>query len=145
MTKRSFPDINVWFALAVADHPHHRAAVTWWGEESSIAGFSRLTQLGLLRLLTTASAMGGLPLTNQEAWDVYDGFLADSRVRVFPELPALDDLFRSYSSLRQASPKLWVDAYLAAHAAATGAILVTFDNAFTAYGIQCRILRAGAD
>ena len=95
MTKRSFPDVNVWFALAVADHPHHRPALAWWNEESSLAGFSRLTQLGLLRLLTTGSAMGGQPLTNEEAWRVYDGFLSDSRVRVFPELPALEDLFRS--------------------------------------------------
>ena len=140
MTKRSFPDVNVWFALAVADHPHHRPAVVWWNEESSIAGFSRLTQLGLLRLLTTASAMGGLPLTNEEAWGVYDEFLADDRVRVFPELPALDDLFRSHSSLPQASPKVWVDSYLAAHAAANDAILVTFDQAFTKYGVECRIL-----
>jgi len=140
MTKRSFPDVNVWFALAVADHPHHRAALAWWSEESSLAGFSRLTQLGLLRLLTTASAMGGLPLTNEEAWDVYDGFLADSRVRVFSELPRLDELFRFYSGVSQPSPKLWVDAYLAAHAAANEATLVTFDQAFTRYGIECRIL-----
>lgn len=140
MTKRSFPDVNVWFALAVADHPHHGPAVAWWNEESSFAGFSRLTQLGLLRLLTTDVAMGGLPLTNAEAWGVYDGFLADSRVRIFPELPALDDLFRAHSSLRQASPKLWVDAYLAAHAAANEATLVTFDQAFGKYGVECRIL-----
>ena len=140
MTKRCFPDVNVWFALAVGDHPHHRPALRWWNEESSLAGFSRVTQLGLLRLLTTASAMGGLPLTNAEAWRVYDGFLSDSRVRVFPELPALEDLFRSYSSLRQASPKVWVDTYLAAHAAANQAILVTFDQAFSSYGIACRIL-----
>jgi toxin-antitoxin system PIN domain toxin len=140
MTKRSFPDVNVWFALAVADHPHHRPALAWWNEESSLAGFSRLTQLGLLHLLTTASAMGGLPLTNEEAWSVYDGFLADSRVRVFPELPALDNLFRSHSSLPQSSPKVWVDAYLAAHAVANESILVTFDQAFTKYGVQCLIL-----
>jgi toxin-antitoxin system PIN domain toxin len=140
MTKRSFPDVNVWFALAVADHPHHEPALVWWNEESSLAGFSRLTQLGLLRLLTTVSAMGGQPLTNEEAWRVYDGFLSDSRVRIFPELPALEDLFRSYSSLRQASPKVWVDAYLAAHASANEAVLVSFDQAFKSYGVDCRIL-----
>jgi toxin-antitoxin system PIN domain toxin len=140
MTKRSFPDVNVWFALAVADHPHHGPALAWWNEESSLAGFSRLTQLGLLRLLTTASAMGGLPLTNTEAWAVYDGFLADDRVRVFPELSVFDDLFRSHSGLAQTAPKVWVDAYLAAYAAANEAVLVTFDPAFTRYGIECRIL-----
>jgi uncharacterized protein len=140
MTKRFFPDVNVWFALSVADHPHHASALTWWEKQSSLAGFCLLTQLGLLRLLTTASAMGGLPLTNAEAWAVYDSLLADSRVRVFPELPALDDRFRTLSALRQPSPKVWVDAYLAAHAAANEATLVTFDQAFTSYGIDCRIL-----
>ncbi len=140
MTKRFFPDVNVWFALAVADHPHHYPALAWWNEEPSLAGFSRLTQLGLLRLLTTASAMGGLPLANEEAWSIYDRFLADSRVRVFPELSALENLFRSHSSLRQSSPKVWVDAYLAAHAVAHEATLVTFDQAFMKYGVQCRIL-----
>ena len=65
MTKRSFPDINVWFALAVADHPHHSAAIGWWNAATAAAGFCRLTQIGLLRLLTTAAVMGGRPLTNE--------------------------------------------------------------------------------
>ena len=141
MTKRSFPDVNVWFALAVADHPHHRPAIAWWNEASSLSGFSRLTQFGLLRLLTTASAMGGQPLTNEEAWGVYDGFLSDSRVRLFPELGAIEDLFRSYSSAPQASPKVWVDAYLLAHASANHATLVTFDQAFARYGEKTLILQ----
>ena len=140
MTKRCFPDVNVWFALAVADHPHHRAALAWWGEESSIAGFSRITQLGLLRLLTTASAMGGSPLTNKEAWAVYDSFLADDRVRIFTDLPVIEDLFRSFSSLPLASPKVWVDAYLVAHAEANQATMVTFDQALASHGAKCRIL-----
>ncbi|MBV9039034.1 MAG: hypothetical protein JO182_31400 [Acidobacteriaceae bacterium] len=72
--------------------------------------------------------MGGQLLTNREAWNAYDGFLADDQVRIFPELQGLDNLFRSHSSLRQSSPKVWVDAYLAAHAAANEAILVTFLN-----------------
>ena len=139
--KRCFPDINVWFALAVADHPHHHAALEWWNAESALAGFSRLTQLGLLRLLTTAEAMDGRPLTNEEAWAVYEGFLADSRVRLFPEPPDLNDLFRSLSAVRPALPKLWADAYLAAHASSAGAVLVSFDQALGNFGVQCRILR----
>ncbi len=142
MTKHSFPDVNVWFALAVADHPHHRCALSWWDRETAIVGFSRLTQLGLLRLLTTAAAMGGQPLTNEQAWDVYDAFLADTRVRVFPELPVLDELFRSFSRLPRPSAKVWVDAYLAAHAAANEACLVTFDQGLRNYGVACRILDA---
>ena len=141
MTKRSFPDVNVWFALAVADHPHHRVAKAWWDHEFSTVGFSRITQLGLFRLLTTAAAMGGMPLTNADAWGVYDRFLADERVRVFTEVPALEDFFRIHSGLRQASPKVWVDAYLAAYATSVEATLVTFDQAFARYGIECRILK----
>jgi hypothetical protein len=140
MTKRCFPDVNVWFALAVEDHPHHAAARSWWNQESSVAGFARVTQLGFLRLLTTASAMGGFPLTNAEAWGIYDEFLQDDRVRIFSELPALNELFRSFTALAQASPKLWVDGYLAAHAVANEATLVTFDQAFRSYSIPCRIL-----
>jgi hypothetical protein len=87
MTKRSFPDVNVWFALAVADHPHHRPALAWWSGESSLAGFCHLTQLGLLRLLTTASAMGGQPLTNEEAWRVYDGFYRTAAYEYFRRGP----------------------------------------------------------
>jgi len=132
----------VWFARAVADHPHHRPALHWWNQESSLAGFSRLTQLGLLRLLTSAAAMGGQPLTNEEAWRVYDGFLSDARVRLFSELAPIEDLFRSSSSIRQASPKLWVDAYLAAHAAASHATLVSFDQAFAQFPVETLILEA---
>jgi toxin-antitoxin system PIN domain toxin len=140
MTKRCFPDVNVWFALAVADHPHHAPAMDWWNEEGSLAGFCRLTQLGLLRLLTTASAMGGRPLTNAAAWSVYDDFLSDDRVQVFSELPAIEERFRALSRVRRASPKIWVDTYLAAYAVANDAVLVTFDHALAHYDIRCRIL-----
>ncbi len=140
MTKRCFPDVNVWFALAVADHPHHRPALEWWHAEGSLVGFSRLTQLGFLRLLTTASAMDGRPLTNAEAWDIYAEFAGDSRVCLFPEPVGLDDRFGSFSRVNQAAPKVWVDAYLAAFASSSQAVLVTFDRAFTRYDVECRIL-----
>jgi len=34
----------------------------WWEQETGIIAFSRLTQLGFLRLMTTAAAMDGKPL-----------------------------------------------------------------------------------
>jgi toxin-antitoxin system PIN domain toxin len=138
--KRYLADVNVWFALAVEEHQHHRQARTWWEETPGVFGFVRVTQLGLLRLLTSSGPMRGQPLTNEQAWAVWDGFLADDRVRIFPELPALDDPFRAFSTSAQPSPKLWVDAYLAAHAAANEAMLVTFDQAFARYGVPCCIL-----
>lgn len=139
--KRFLPDVNVWFALAVEDHPHHAAAVRWWDQEADAqAGFCRLTQIGLLRLLTTASAMGGAPLTNEDAWRVYDGFAGDTRVRLFPEVASVEAEFRSRSQMRAPAPKAWVDAYLAALAKATEAELVTFDQALRVHGPHCTIL-----
>ena len=73
---------------------------------------------------------------------MYDGFLTDTRVLVFSELAALDERFRALSSRTQPSPKLWADAYLAAHAAANEATLVTFDASFVMYGIDCLVLEA---
>ena len=60
---------------------------------------------------------------------------------MFPELPALEDLFRSFSGVGQTSPKLWTDAYLAAHASSSRAVLVTFDQSLAGWGAECRILR----
>jgi toxin-antitoxin system PIN domain toxin len=141
MTKRTLPDVNVWLALAVQEHVHHRTAVAWWEEDDSDQiGFCRLTQLGLLRLLTTSSAMQGQPRTNSEAWSIYDTFFQDSRVLMLPELEAINALFRNHSDIPRSSSKVWSDCYLVAHAAASHARLVTFDQAFTHYGIECLIL-----
>jgi predicted nucleic acid-binding protein len=84
--------------------------------------------------------MRGQPITNEQAWAVWDSFLADDRVRVFPELPAFDNQFRALSSCPQPSPKVWVDAYLAAQAVANESLLVTFDHAFARYDVPCQIL-----
>jgi len=138
--KRYLADVNVWFALAVEEHQHHWHARTWWEETPGVFGFVRTTQLGLLRLLTSSGPMRGQPLTNEQAWAVWDGFLADDRVRVFADLPALEEQFRAFAKGPQPSPKVWVDAYLAAHAAANEAVLVSFDQAVARYKVPCRIL-----
>jgi predicted nucleic acid-binding protein len=85
--------------------------------------------------------MGGKPLTNVEAWGVYDSFLTDERVGIFAEV-IQEDLFRRYSAIARTSPKIWVEAYLAAYAAGlTGVVVVTFDQAFTHYAAPCQILK----
>jgi toxin-antitoxin system PIN domain toxin len=138
--KRYLADVNVWFALALEEHEHHRQAREWWQDTAGPVGFVRTTQLGLLRLLTSSGPMHGRPLTNEQAWAVYDEFLSDDRVQIFPEMPALEDAFRSFSGVPQAAPKRWVDAYLTAHAVASEATLVTFDQTLAGYGVACRIL-----
>lgn len=128
-------------ALAVERHEFHPAAARWWDEDESAAiGFCRFTQMGLLRLLTSAAAMTGRPLTNAQAWAVYEAFLQDIRVAMFPEPAPVEDLFKTHAAVAQPAPGVWGDAYLAAHARASEAVLVTFDRGFARYGVECRIL-----
>ncbi len=76
-----FPDVNVWTALTYDRHVHHRVATNWF-ESLGAAGrlfFCRLTQLGLLRLLTTEAVMGEEEVMSQtEAWEAYDRWLRDA-------------------------------------------------------------------
>lgn len=137
MSSLSFPDINIWLALASPEHVHAASAQRWWEQESGRIAFSRLTQLGLLRLTTTAAAMDGKPLTMPQAWRVHDKFLEDDRVEFFPEPAGTELLFRQYAARRTASPKIWADAWLLAFARAAGGVLVTFDKALASRGARC--------
>lgn len=136
-TELSFPDMNIWLALAAPEHVHAALARHWWELESGAIAFSRLTQLGFLRLTTTAAAMDGKPLTIAQAWRVYDRFYDDDRVLFIAEPPEIDQRFREKAVGRQASPKIWADAWLLAMAQAAGGTLVTFDRALGARGAHC--------
>ena len=135
--KISFPDMNVWLALAAPEHIHAPLARHWWDRKTGAIGFSRLTQLGFLRLTTTAAVMDGKPLTIAQAWRVYDRFYDDDRVLFIAEPPEIDQQFRQKAVGRQASPKIWADAWLLAIAEAAGGILVTFDKALGVRGAHC--------
>jgi len=129
--------MNVWLALATPEHIHAPLARHWWEQETGTIAFSRLTQLGFLRLTTTAAAMDGKPLTIAQAWRVYDRFYDDDRVLFIAEPPEIDLRFREKAVGRQASPKIWADAWLLAMAQAAGGVLVTFDKALGARGARC--------
>jgi len=131
-TSYLFPDINVWVALSHGAHVHHAVANDWF---ESLEGdvrfcFCRITQLGLLRLLTAEAAMGSDVQSQSEAWAVYDTWLRNGRAQMIEEPPGLELRFRGHTRSRQASPKTWGDAYLAAFAEASQITLVTFDRAF---------------
>ena len=136
-------DINVWLAIVVERHVFNGPASAWWNQDQSVAiGFCRFTQLGLLRHLTNAGTMKGSPLTNRQAWRIFETLQSDARVRFFPEWPALDALLKSYSNVNQAATNLWGDAYVAAYAAVNGATVVTFDKGFTKYPVKSLILES---
>ena len=132
-------DSNVWLALVLSRHPHRSAAVAWFNTvvNPGSVHFCRATQQSLLRLLTTASVLapfGNPPLTNHQAWSVYDALLADGRITFQAREPAgLEARWRQFAERRMASPKLWMDAYLAAFALAGGYQMVTTDTAFTQF------------
>jgi len=131
MTSSVFPDVNVWLALTSPDHEHFRAAWKWYTNLPSGTSllFCRLTQLALLRLLTTKAVMGKGTLTQSEAWKAYDRWLEDGGA-VFAEEPAdLEAGFRDNTTSGQASPKEWADAYLSAFSHTMNCRLVTFDRA----------------
>ena len=143
MNSLSFPDINVWLAVAAPEHVHAAIARRWWEQESGIIAFSRLTQLGFLRLMTTAAVMDGKPLTITAAWRVYDRLYEDDRVTFVSEPPEVEKRFREKASGRTASPKVWADAWLLAFAQAAEGVLVTFDKALASRGAYCLLSKSG--
>jgi toxin-antitoxin system PIN domain toxin len=137
MTSLSFPDVNVWLALVSHEHVYSAIARRWWNSSSGQIAFCRLSQLGLLRLLTTAAVMKDKPLSFDAAWHVYDELLADDRVVFSPENSRVDTLFRTIATGPASAPKVWADAWLLAVAEAAGGELVTFDKALAARGAHC--------
>jgi toxin-antitoxin system PIN domain toxin len=137
MSSLSFPDINVWLAIAASEHVHAAVARRWWRSVKGRVAFSRMTQLGFLRVMTTPAAMDGKPLTMREAWRVYDRLYEDDRVEFVPEPADAEARFREFAAERAAAPKLWADAWLLAFAAAAGGTLVTLDRALATRGANC--------
>lgn len=141
MTSLSFPDINVWLALLLGDHMHREPAKRWWeSEQAAIIAFSRFTQIGVLRLLTSAAAMNGKPLTMNAAWHAHDRLFEDDRVTLRSEPDSLEPAFRKLSRSRSSSPKVWADAYVVAFAAQSNGTLVTFDRALANREANCLLL-----
>src|SRR5579871_4771824 len=139
-TSLNFPDVNVWLALLHADHVHRVPARAWWEQTEGQIMFTRFTQMGLLRLLTTAAVMKNAPLGMDEAWRAYDRLFEDDRVEFYPEPLAVETRFRDYASGRMPAPKLWADAWLLAIVRAAEGTLVTFDRALAARGEHCFLL-----
>lgn len=127
-------DVNVWLATVVEAHPHHDPAVRWWKEEvlpaSSTVFFCRVTQLGLLRLLSNDAVMGSARRSPTEAWHDYDQLLSQPPVSFLAEPEGLDERIRAHTFERERSASLWTDAYLAAFAQEAKVRLATFDRGF---------------
>jgi uncharacterized protein len=129
-------DSNVWLALALSGHVHHAVAREWLDSVDAPASimFCRATQQTFLRLLTNATVLGAYgnpPLTNKQAWTAYQALVSDDRIVFLPDEPqGLESRWRDFAVRDTASPKLWMDAYLAALALTNGCRMITTDTDF---------------
>jgi toxin-antitoxin system PIN domain toxin len=116
----------------VGQHAHHSLAAAWFSSlpDSDSALFCRATRISFLRLLTQKIAPDYVPLTNRDAWAALDHLMDDDATGFEAEPPGLDLVWRQLSDTRTASPKIWMDAYLAAFAIAGGMRMVTLDKDF---------------
>jgi toxin-antitoxin system PIN domain toxin len=133
MTSLVFPDINVWLALTLKAHVHHAVAWSWYRslKENDELVFCRMTQLGLLRLLTTESVAKHETLSQRQAWAAYDHWLKQGGGVFWDEPLGVEAEFRWLADKTVPSSKEWADSYLAAFAAAGSMELVTFDKALS--------------
>jgi toxin-antitoxin system PIN domain toxin len=124
------PDINVWLALVDENHQHHAAALAYWHQgRADPVGFCRITMLGFMRLCTQPRVLSRT-LTNPEAWDIYQRYLATPNLVFLAEPGNLEPHLLALTKDTGLPNRYWTDAYLAAFALAIPARLVSFDRDF---------------
>jgi toxin-antitoxin system PIN domain toxin len=128
-------DSNVWLALALSKHRFHDSACDWFAQlgPREFVVFCRATQQSFLRLLTTSAVLapyGIPPLSNRAAWAAYERFRSDKHISWGDEPLHLDSTWKKLAAGPHSSPKLWMDAYLAAFAITGDHELVTTDKGF---------------
>lgn len=141
-------DSSVWVALSFATHPHHAAARQAFEALDSAhpVALCRVTQTSFLRLLTTPAVQamyGSDVITNEHAWARCQELLSLPQVVWLSEPPGIEEKWKRFACLPSASPKVWMDAYLAAFAMAAGLELVCLDKDFRNFerhGLALRML-----
>ena len=128
-------DANVWVALVFAAHPQHGLALEAYRSASKAhpAVFCRATELSFLRLASTPALLrlsNATGLTNLDAIRTLTQLLGETRVAFRDESEGVGPLWYRLGVRDSASPKRWMDAYLAAFAIAGDLRLVTSDRDF---------------
>ena len=115
------PDINVWIALAYSRHTQHIPATKYIATvQADSAALCRLSQVGMLRLLTNPAVMGSDVCTQVKAWSHFDQLMSDPRILFLEEPSNLEPEWRTFSSLSKPAANQWADGYLAAFAVSHG-------------------------
>ena len=141
-------DTNVWIASVFTTHPAHRSARGVLKESTSAepAVFCRSTHQSFLRLASTpalAKVYGATGMTNRDALHLLEGLLALPQVCHREESPGTVEFWHQLAARDTASPKVWMDAYLAALAIRGGMRLVSLDRdfkTFETHGLDLQLL-----
>ncbi len=132
-------DSNVWVALTFANHSHHSEAKAALSQHNSErpAVFCRATEQSYLRLVTTPKLIAYYRadgMTNSRAVKNLGDFLSQPRIIAHQdEPPETRDLWLKLAACDTPSPKVWMDAYLAAFAICAKLSFTTLDSDFTAF------------
>jgi toxin-antitoxin system PIN domain toxin len=142
-------DANVWIAVSFAEHDHHALAKRFIAETSPEcqALLCRATEQSWLRLLTTPALhrrYDSQPVSNQDALRMLSDALQLPNIRLIEEEPAaIRPLWHRLAAIPNASPKVWMDAYLAAFAIGHAVEFVTLDSDFKRFvkdGLKLKLL-----
>jgi uncharacterized protein len=134
-------DTSVWLAAIFKQHQFHSIArpALQQATAKQPAVFCRATEQSVLRLMSTAGiakSYGEPPLTNRAALQTLDALQALPQVSWQAEPPGIFEKWRTLASIDSASPKVWMDAYLAAFAIQSGLRIVTIDKDFKSFEAQ---------
>ena len=144
-----FLDTSVWVGWYFPTHPHHAlsAALLEARSASAPAWLCRATEQSWLRLATTAAvcrAYSSPLLTNAQASAALATWRARPHVRCLDTEPkGTREMWLELAAINSASPKVWMDAYLAAFAIRADLRLATLDadfQRFKAAGLQLHLL-----
>lgn len=141
-------DTSVWLASLFPTHPFHAQARDQLQQATAAAPavFCRATQQSFLRLASTPAllkAYGATGMTNRDAVAALGALMALPQVCERDEPAGCFAMWQQLAACDTASPKVWMDAYLAAFAICGGLRLVSLDQDFgnfEAQGLDLRLI-----
>lgn len=141
-------DSNVWLALTFSAHPQHSNAKEVFAASTPAdpACFCRATQQSFFRLATTPvllRAHGAEGFTNLDAVSLISALTKLPSIRMLTEPSEMEPLWLRLAGLQTTSPKVWMDAYLAAFAICHEIEFVTLDRDFRSFeknGLKLKLL-----
>lgn len=141
-------DTSAWLAVVFSSHPTHVAAQKRLQQATAATPvvFCRSTEQSFLRLCSTPAllkAYGATGLTNRDALVALQALLALTQVCERDEPRGTATLWHRLASHNLPSPKIWMDAYLAAFAISGAMVLVSIDQDFKKHvpdGLQLVLL-----